>query len=141
MQNHNNMFVMRLAGTYSFAKLDFLLYTNSITSIYKPLLFTQNNYFTAGDFAVVVVTPYTLEQMKMRPGVFDCHLTEEDFVTLEAFRKEPRHSADEIKKIVHQQVTHDETEHNMALYDYYRKVVELKHTKQLSWEELAERLA
>lgn len=88
-----------------------------------------------------MLTPYTLEQMKKRPGVFDCHLTEEDFVILEAFRKEPRHSADEIKKIVPQQVTYDESEYNMALYDYYRKVVKIKYTKQLSWEALAERLA
>ena len=141
MQNHNKMFVIRLGPSHVFAKLDYLLHTNTITSLYKPLFFVKSNHYAAGDYAVVAVSPYTLEQIRHRPGVFDVFLLEDDFVGIEIFQTEPKYSEDDVEGMVMQQVTNDNFEHSVALYDYYGKALKIKYAKELSWEELAKGLA
>jgi hypothetical protein len=73
--------------------------------------------------------------------VFDVFLLEDDFVGIEIFQTEQKYSEDDVEDMVMQQVTNDNFEHSVALYDYYGKALKIKYTKELRWEELAKRLA
>lgn len=101
----------------------------------------KSNLYAAGDYAVVAVSPYTHEQIRHRPGVFDAFLLEDDFVAIETFITEAKYSEDDVEDMVMQQVTNDNFEHSVALYNYYGKALKIMYTEELSWEELAKRLA
>lgn len=140
MNLHDLMFVVKFRSNRVFAKLDFLLYTNIITSIYKPLIFKKWNFFAPGEYAVVVTSNHTIEDLKQKPWIFDDILTKEDFIPIASFRTEIKYIDSEIENLVIKQMRIYNDESHIALYKYYAEAVRIGHTEELSWEELSQKV-